>query len=83
MLAAESSTHLCWSFNLGTFIMVNVLEALVKKLRGDHRFKYFYQFFIERNLMQCTMQAYALKLTSLNDKDKFVELARVSIAIVQ
>ena len=28
MLAAESSTHFCWSFKLGTFIMVNVLEAL-------------------------------------------------------
>ena len=37
MVALASSKHFSWSFKLGTFIMVNVLEALDEILRGDYR----------------------------------------------
>ena len=37
MLAPVSSTHFSWSLKLGTFIMINVLDALDKILRGDYR----------------------------------------------
>ena len=36
MLAAVSSTHFSWSLKLGTFIMLNVLDALDEILRGDY-----------------------------------------------
>ena len=37
MLAPASLTHFSLSFKLGTFIIVNVLDALDKILRGDYR----------------------------------------------
>ena len=37
MLAPASSTHFSWSLKLGTFIMVNVLDALDAILREDYR----------------------------------------------
>ena len=37
MLASASSTDFSWWFKLGTFIMVNVLDALNEILRGDYR----------------------------------------------
>ena len=37
MVAPATSTHFSWSFKLDTFIMVNVLDALDKILRGNYR----------------------------------------------
>ena len=37
MIAAASSRHFSWSFKLGTFIMLDVLDALDEILRGDYR----------------------------------------------
>ena len=42
MLAADSSTHPSLSLKLGSFIRINVLEALDEILRGDHRFNNVY-----------------------------------------
>ena len=36
MLAAASSRHFSWSFKLGGFIMLNVLDALHKILRRNY-----------------------------------------------
>ena len=36
MLAPVSSTHFSWSLKLGTFIMLNILDALDESLRGDY-----------------------------------------------
>ena len=36
MLAPVTSTHSFWSFKLGIFIMVNVIDALDEILRRDH-----------------------------------------------
>ena len=49
MIAAVSLKHFSWSFKLGSFIMINVPEALDKILREDHRFNYFYYLFIAKN----------------------------------
>ena len=46
MLAPATSTHSSSSFKLGTFIMVNVLEALDEILRGDYRSNNCYLLFI-------------------------------------
>ena len=37
MLAPASSTNFSWSLKLGTFIMVNVLDALDEISREDYR----------------------------------------------
>ena len=37
MLAPAISTYSFWSLKLGTFIMVNVLDAFNEILRGDYR----------------------------------------------
>ena len=39
MLAPASSTHFSWSLKLGTFVMVNVLDAFDEILQRDHRLK--------------------------------------------
>ena len=36
MLAPANSTHFSWSFQLDTFIMVNVLDALDEILQEDY-----------------------------------------------
>ena len=36
MLASASSTHFSWSLKLGTFIVLNSLDALDEILRGDY-----------------------------------------------
>ena len=36
MLAPASSTHFFWSLKLGTFTMLNILDALDEILRGDY-----------------------------------------------
>ena len=37
MLTPVSSTHFSWSLKLGTFIMMNFLDALGEISRGDYR----------------------------------------------
>ena len=49
MLAAGGLTPFSWSFKLGSFIMINVPEAVDKILREDHRFNHFYYLFIAKN----------------------------------
>ena len=41
-MVATTSRHFSWSFKLGTFIMVNVLDALDDILRGFYRLKNYY-----------------------------------------
>ena len=36
MVAPATSTDFSWSFKLGTFIKVNVLDVLDKIVRGDY-----------------------------------------------
>ena len=49
MLAPVNSTHFSWSFKLGRFIMLNVLEALDKILRGDYCLNSCYSLIIWKN----------------------------------
>ena len=50
MLAAVSSLHFSWSFELSSFIMVNILEALNKILR-DHHLMIFNYYLFEKTAM--------------------------------
>ena len=42
MLAPASSAHCSWSLNLGTFILINVLDVWAKILRRDYHLNNFY-----------------------------------------
>ena len=37
MVAPANLTHFSWSFKLGTFIIVNILDTFNKILQGDYR----------------------------------------------
>ena len=74
MVASARWTHFSWSLKLRNFIMVNVLNALDKILRGDYRFNNCYKLISYKIAMLASM-------ASFNDQEKCVELAGASIAI--